>query len=525
MREYFTSIKLKLYKPSIHKKSVIDEAMVNYTKAFYFLLQENKLKLKDYEKLEGRYRASMISKLIIKHYSNVLKSYNIEPFIDSLALDVGALIGSYLSLKQSTKASAYPEVFGSEEAFNVKYDNLLNSLVNEKGNWKGLDKKLFNLIEKQNKLRSIYFCRYSEKRNYSLLYNPEANRYYVKLYLMNGKNVNRKKIAASKGKQFYYINKDRELFKDGKSKKCYIIVPLCFGNFQEKELVEALKHPEIIKTARLTKENDEYFLIINLKKSCPQDIIPESYMGISRGMYNVVNYSIVNLEGELITSDALGIENKHPRIDELHKFSKEVIKIALDNKSQIILEKLYFGDGLTLVNKDGVINKPILNISNYNRFTDILKYKLEAYGLPKPIFVSSIDIFSSCPSCHNNSKENRFSDKLIICTSCGMVIDIEKTGSLNLSKKLIKYSKDKIIFKAVNVQNSVEFVNNDLEFTLRPENPFDCADELKAALDNLIESFHDNFSTEKQHVNFKKKISMIKKLEHSQNYFDIIEIK
>ena len=104
-----------------------------------------------------------------------------------------------------------------------------------------------------------------------------------------------------------------------------------------------------------------------------------------------------------------------------------------------------------------------------------------------------------------------------------MYSDIDKTGSLNLARKLIKYSNDKIKIIVEDTQNGVKFINTDLEFEFYPQNPYDCIDEFNIEIDKLIKSFYDNINIESKNINFMKKLSMIKKIEKNRKSFELIK--
>lgn len=524
-----STIVLKLYKPSSRKKEIIDEAMLNYSRAFQFLLDRAEIQIdliKDkYIDNNGKYRTSYLTKWIDKELDRELNKFSIEPFKDSIKIDFAATLSGYLNLKQKGSSINYPSVYITNEELEQEYERSMIEYTESNKSSDILEDKIEKLIIKSNKSRTLFFCRYSTNRNYCLLYNKEKDRYYAKIYLMNVKNEKRKKLTPYKGNVLIYIDKKKEVFNESLSKKCFILFPLAFGKWQEKFLKKAIQNPEIIKTARLTKRKNEYFLSINIIEERPGTMETVNYLGISRGIDNILNYAIVDNTGNVISTGCEKSEDGNVEANKIHEMANFFVKIAKENMCQVIMERLVDrGDGLVWKDKDGKSYFPILDMHKYNQLCDILNYKLPNNGLPTIIKVSGINIFYSCPNCGINSKENRFSSEILICTSCGRTIDIEIAGSLNLARKLIKYKNTKIKIKAENTENGLKFINKDLEFEYYPDNPYDCLDEFKEKINVLIKDFYDNISIEYKKVNFKKKLGFIKKLEGCKSILELIEI-
>lgn len=484
------TIVLKLFKPGLRKREIIDDAILNYSKAFQYLLESAYMDIENisssYKDSTGRYRADFISKWVSKELDKKLNEFNIEPFKDSIKIDFAATLAGYLNLKLKDSTAEYPS---------------------------------------SNITRALFFCRYSIKRNYSLLYNPEKDRYFAKIYLMNVKSEKRRSLTQCDAHALYYIDKNREIFKESSGKKCFLLFPLSFGKWQEKQLKEVIEKPETIKTARLTKRKNEYYLSINLVKERPEKIKTANYIGITRGIDNTINYAIVDEAGNFIDMGFKKNNNNSIHINDIHAMANSFVEIAKENRCQVIMERLVNrGDGLFWKEEDGKCCFPSLSMYWYNQLCTILNYKLPDNGLPEIIKVSGINIFYTCPQCGMNSKKNRFSGEMLICTNCGKTIDIEKAGCLNLARRLIKFKNDKIKIKVERNEKGIGFVNTDLGLEFYPENPNDCALEFKEKINSLIEDFYNNINTEYKKDNFKKRLSFIKRLEESSNIFDLLEI-
>lgn len=523
---FVRTIVLKIYNPSKSKKEILDEAMLNYTKAYQYILDMAKNNIKFIrEKCKdsrGKYNSNFIVKWINEKLDKELNKFSIEPFKDSIKIDFSTMFVQYLN-SNANDLCTFPVAYLEENSFEKAYNNLVDEYFENNKNLDYFEEKVDKLLYKTEKLRSIFFCRYSAKRNYSLLYDADNNRYYAKIYLMNNKNNKRKAGSISSSNTLKYIDKNSEIFKEKLSKKCYLVFPLCFGKWQEGYLKEALDKPEILKTARLVKRDKDYYLSINIVKDEVPQIQTINYMGISRSFSNAVNYAIVDANGECITTGFENIEGNSIADNKLHMIANSLVEMAYENRCQLIMEKLVdIGDGLKWQERDGKSYVPILDYASYNKLYSILKYKAQHRGLPGIIRVSAVNIFYTCPNCYRISRANRFSGKLLICTSCGKAADVEEAGSLNLSRKIMKYNKDSIKIKVENTGKGIKFINKELGFEFYPENPYDCLNEFMEYIDNTIKDFYENIEVESKNSGFKKKYSMIKKIEGNKNVFEII---
>lgn len=528
MGKCIRTIMLKLYKPGKGKKQVLDEAMLNYTEAFQYLLDKAKEDMDvithECKTIKERYRSAYIKKWINEKYDKDLNIFSIEPFKDSIKIDFAATFCRYLNLKLRGDDSSCPSVHISDLILEKQYKQITLQYINGEKTYLDTENSINNLISKSEKFRPIFFCRYSSKRNYSLLFDADNNKYYAKIYLMNVKSDKRAEHKNSANNSLIYINKNKEIFNEKISKRCYLIFPLCFGKWQESYLKEALQNPEILKTARLIKKEDEYYLAVNIVKEAASLPKPVNFMGVSRGITNLINYCVVDGEGNKIICDSQDLDYENITDNKLYEISNFLAEIAYKHKCQVIMEKLIDkGDGLIWEDKDGRNNVSKLSSPKYNQLLNIINYKISGMGLPEVVRVSPVDIFYTCPSCGNHSKANRFSEELIICTSCGTTMNIENAGSFNLARKLLRYSKDKIKIKVEETPHGVRFINKEIGLEYYPTNPYDCKYEFMEKIDEIIKKFYDNIDTESKFANFRKKLSLIKKLENDKNAFEVIE--
>lgn len=523
------TIVLKIYKPSMKKKQILDEAMLNYTLAYQYLLDTAQPQIEEikanYMDKNGRYSAKKISKWVGSNFNFALNGFSIEPFKDSIKIDFGSTIAGYLNLLATGETAEYPSSYINKEVFNDEYNKAVDGYISEDENVDKYLKKINRLISKNENLRPIFFCRYATNRNYSILYDELKDRYYIKMYLMNFHNENRKKFDENCTTVLRYISKNKDIFRVHGKPEGFLVLPVSFGKFQKKYLELVSKNPEIIKTARLVKRKDEYFLSVNMEIEEMEVMEVNNYMGVTRGIENVVNYTIVNKidDTEIYGNEKPG--NNSIKLNKLHEIANTLIELAKNNNCQMIMEKLVDkGDKLNWIGKNGKSYNSILGCYEYNRLYDILKYKLPANGLPPPIRVSSLGIFYTCPRCASNSKGNRFSDNVFMCTSCGMSLSIEMVGSNNISRKLIKYKNDSVKLKTKGTKDGIKYINSELGIEFSPMDNHGDNEKLRNTINEVINDFYKNMDSEMRKKTFKKKYSLIKKLETNDDVLKIIKI-
>lgn len=82
--------------------------------------------------------------------------------------------------------------------------------------------------------------------------------------------------------------------------------------------------------------------------------------------------------------------------------------------------------------------------------------------------------------------------------------------------------QDKIKIKVEKNDENLRFVNKDLGLDFIPDNPYNCKDEFISELKRIIKEFYRSpIRNDKQ---YKKKLSLIKKIENCENIFEKIQI-
>lgn len=488
------TIHLKLHKPGTLKKNIIDEAFINYNNAYNFLLCKAQAEIDHietkYRSPRGTYSALGLSKWIDSDLSAEINKFDIQPFKDSLKLDFGMTIASYFVQKKSNPDMSFP-TFKKEP------------------------------VTLQDKLRPIYFCRYDTKRSFCLLYDEKNSKFFVKLFLMNTRN-GKKRENFSFTRDLSCISKKDEKAR-ALARETFIIVPLSFGKWQLNMLLQAVERPEMLRTARLLNKNNEYFLSLSIDLTEEDKVEPETYLGLCRGIETALNYTVIDSNASLLMSGTLECNNTgnpSQQKRDMHILANEIVDIAVKNKSMVVLQNLTGkGDKLSWTGEDITV-KPVFGCRNYNDLVRILEYKLPQKGLPEPAKVSSVDIFHRCSVCGCNTRKNRFSKAMFLCTTCGLSSKLDSLGSYNMAIKLIKYRSAPVKLRA---RRTVEgmYLRNELigldMFVPRNENPFERLKEEIKRISEAIETYAADMKLNSSDVK-----SIVSKLE--SNDFTNIEI-
>jgi hypothetical protein len=488
----FHTITLKLHKPGREKRQILNEAMVNYTRAFDFLLQEARkchFDPKEY-RTGSKYK---LSNWINKDLTAKLNEFQAEPFKDSLKLDFAMTFSSYLELRDKGKKAGFPRTYADSNGDLAS-------------------------------LRSVFFCRYDTNRNFCLLYDKEKSRYFIKLYLLNQKSARKSDAPRRNESRLEYVHRNKCRLEGGASKCRFIIVPLAFGKWQEGYLKQALDAPEIIKTARLVKRDDEFFITVNMSFPVDKKIKPETFLGISRGPENSVGITITDRNGAILESSQMEPESNlltagNTPSAGLYRLANNIVDIAVKNKAQIILENLSdYKDGIYEVDFGYGKDQKKLSKSAYQALDRILDYKLEYAGLPKPIRVSPFGIFSTCPQCGLNTKRSRSSKGIFLCISCGAAYNIRNLGSLNLANKLMKYNQDNIKIKITREASGIKLTNEILGLELTVSDVEDVMERLAVEIEGIVEEARQSGDQFISRQDYMRKWSMIQKIESLDDF-------
>lgn len=441
----FKTLTLKIHHPSKQKQTIMDEAMNRYAQALQRLLDSAWDKRELLMNVAPLSAQTLSSLFLDKELLRSLNAYHAQPFKDSIKLEFLNLMESYLKRRLKNKGAAFPRVFYDRKSLNQKLEG-----CDSKGEGKPLNPSLHRAFDRFETGKSVYFCRYSENRDFCLLYEPYKKRFYAKLYLLSQKDSI--KIAPQKREDsLLAIVGKNSLLPESQKPGRFILVPLSFGKPQQIILEEALEKPGMLKTARLIKKGEDYYLTISVAVEPERKLEKKSFVGFSLIKNGQMHYTACSLKGELLeqgtlscldqTSGALTSDYGLPLdLGHLHKLANAMVGVCERFQAQAVME----------------------SYPQYNALNSLMDYKLLSKGLTKVVRVSPFGLWQTCPRCGYNGRSNHLINTLFMCTECGYSQEREKLPSYNLAKRLIKYQRDKIHFVIEPGPNHSKTVRNSL---------------------------------------------------------------
>lgn len=392
--------------------------MRRYAKALQTMLDtvENAPEvLKDIRASKGNIRAQVV-RLVDKDLLRSLNEFHAQPFKDSLKIEFTNLLENYIKRSMKNSKAAFPRV-------TIGAEGLCEKLEEQGERRKSLNK----LCDKLDSCKTVYFCRYSDCRDYTLLYDPYMKRFYAKLYLLSQHDENKIQPQKNPSSILQVVGKNKLLPVSNRPER-FILVALSFGKEQEKLLLEALEKPEMLKTARLLKKDKEYYLKVNIALEPEAILDTRSFAGFCVSHDSNMSFTVCNHKGEIIHRGEIPCwDNVKPlpkAYDHLHILANAMTDVCYKYQAQAVLE----------------------TYPRYNALVDLLDYKLRLRGAQKPVRVSPFGLWQTCPRCGHNSKKNSAMSDIFLCAACGFGLERTLLPSYNLAKRLIKYQNDKVRF-------------------------------------------------------------------------------
>lgn len=496
----FKTLTLKVHKPSRAKQLIMEEAMDRYARALQRLLDAAWEQIEELEALYlKRGRMAVGNYFLTPELLRTLNTFNVQPFKDSLKIEFLNLLESYLKRRQKSVCTRYPSVY-------YDTDRLIESLEKECFAQEDITSKKYfeKLFEKYNSGKSVYFCRYSDFRDFCLLYEPYKRKFFAKLYLLNQKDA-LKRVPRKNGDTFLTVVGKNALLPETHKSERYIIVPLSFGKPQQDILMKALETPGMLKTARLIKKEGSFYLSVSVATEAAPLEETKGYVGFCMTEEGLMRYTVCSLTGNRLEEGTLELCRASEALEQMHRLANEMAHICKRFQAQAILE----------------------SYPQNNRLAQLLDYKLQLMGLNKSVRVSPFGLWQTCPRCGYNGRSNNLMSNLFMCTECGFALEKHLLPSYNLAKRLIKYQNDKVRFTLEEGPHHTKKIKSDLlgiEYTLphkqSVENFFDYIHQRTREVESLLSQSPTTWSKEQ-----KKLYSLWKKLLSAQDVREVIEIE
>lgn len=500
----FKTLTLKIYRPTKVKRQILDNAMKNYSNALQWLLLKRKEAIIAVAVSGENLTKGKILSLLEKDCVKELNSFNVEPFKDSLKMEFASIVSGYIA-QFKRKKTGFPQITINEQDYKEEFDKLISNYTFKEISFKNFQKKSTALISHAERIHLLYFGRYSCTRDFCLLYDELADKFFVKLYLLNKEN--KIKSPENSGyRDLKYVAPGLPEVKFSKGTRRYLILPLAFGKSQYTQLKSALYDPSILHTAKVMKKGKEYYLLLNIECKQKIHINTVTTMGVARDEIGL-HYTVLGSENGRINIDY----NEESRI---YIIAANIIKKAVMYKAQVIIEA---NGGKNDAAVKGKKSAPFLS-SDYIKLAKVLSYKLPETGLPAPIEVSANGLYNVCPKCGCRTSKNRLTEHIFACIECGYAGLIENIGSEGLAVRLEKYRNDKIPIYCLENEDSLVYYNKALDFEFEDTSKSRDLSQFYYQLALYVNSNVDC-------ANDSKKYCLIKKLRDADNIRYVIRIK
>jgi len=480
MPSVFLTTQLKIHNPSRRKRAILASTMRVYTLAYKRLLDLAKEKETEIESV-CRYKDTVSAKLIAGYLSRLFKPHaHLFPMHtslkDSLFEDVAQTLAGYFELKERAEqdkdvsAPSWPQApdLGKDESMLLgEYGSLLDNLreAETTDEVHRIEMQIRRTLKVQKPVPPL-FARPDGNvrcRNFGLYYEPKTDTFWVRLFLLDGHDPRRRPLKGHKRCLLAVHDETPEA--DFSSRPAsHLLLPLECGTWQrEKFLRPALENPRMVRTARLCRKGDDFYLHVTFEYPCPPPVQPRTVLALVVDRRPLVEVSVTDLEGTEITQavvpgDMWWREQRRQRevrreiqrrgkncdfsfkgVNDniMHLVANEIVDLAQTYKSQVVIldSRPSVAPPQTVARKREAMNY-VLHRRPYGRLRQLLEYKLPLAGLPEPKTVYPWQgMLKECVVCGRSAAENG-----AVC-ACGHRVDFTQERALKVARKWLDIAK------------------------------------------------------------------------------------
>jgi putative transposase len=442
--EVYLTTQFKIHNPSRRKRAIMDRALKAYTMAYARLLEMARAREDEMRQAcvyRGRVSAMSLAAYLARLFAEHKAFHPLHSSMwDSLFQDAAGNIAGYFELQEKAKDDESagppswpqaPDLETGPEILLYRYREALDALATCAD------------LDEENALRAavtrrtdppeplpVSFVRADAatyNRNFGLFYEPETRGLWAMLYLLPG-NDPRKRPLQGRPRRLIAIHKSGEEFRPpGNRPVPYLLVPLEYGEWQWEKFIEpALKDPGRVRTAKLYRKGDDYYLNVTFAFPAPQPVKPQAVLAVARSSRSLVEIAVADLAGTLLRvedypGDEWWEEQKRQRevlrriqargdnrrlyfrrINDniIHLLSNRLVALAKEHQAQVVfLRDRRPPGGVQPAGKRERVNF-ILSRHPYGKLRGQLEYKLPLAGLPKPKEVYPWKgMLRACPEC------------------------------------------------------------------------------------------------------------------------------
>jgi IS605 OrfB family transposase len=480
----------KLHNPSCRKRAMLDFALLHnhlaYTKALKAItpvikqLVDEELQCRLAEKdFPARERNKLTRErkwkrhaLIGERINKVLVPLPLPSSAKASRSITGDIIGqieSHLELHGEQDSVGLPTVQPLRRDA-VSYESALQALVSSRTKEEE-DSARDDIVRSANagQLRPMLFAKNRVDAGFLLLRKEEDNRYFIFLNLIPETSrfarLTKSEQRDGSCRRIQNLTNMRTGEVVSFRSKTGCLFPIEFGrDYQDADFLRSGSP----LSAKLIKRNNRYEVHIAFEFKAPR-IEPKTMMGVDRGIYNLASLAVVDSDGSII--DRKNIDGRQLRLvqrtmerrqrnlqkrgkpftgrtkihaadEAVHTAANAIVKLAVEHRSQIIMENLSPMTSRRGKRVRSNFNR-VLNRSQYQKLQKVLGYKLAVAGLSRAREVHPGYTSQACPVCGHISRDNRaklpmadgFRMHEFKCVACGFADDADLNASRNIALK------------------------------------------------------------------------------------------
>lgn len=470
LKVYKTAV-FKIHNPSQRKRAMLRQAMKLHHLAFEKLLNAFRPDIARLAEMGQRDR----DREMLRRAAEIVRPLPLgNGPKQAVQQDAVATIDSHIELRDVMETVGYPTVppiNGQAPDYAAALDRIANAITVEE---EATLRDELARAARMGALRPILFLKNRASDGFLLLRNPETGRLFCWLNLHPATSRFAAPVRVSEmidvrtGDLVSFTSKTGALF------------PLAFGRAFHGERFLALGLPQSAKLVwRRTRGGapcDEFELHVTFQYEVPRRQT-ELWLGIDRGVYNLVAYAVVTDDGSIVATGAIsgkGLRHRQ-RIEErrvaqaqrrgkaptgakrrawadeaVHVAANAIADLAARHNARVVLEDL---SALSAVRRQkrtpgtrrGGFNK-LLGRVQYEKLKAVLSYKLAERGLPfhpQAHAVRAAGTSQTCPECGHWHRDNRrkepvadgFKMDVFACVNCGHTADADENAARVIALK------------------------------------------------------------------------------------------
>ncbi|MFD2177885.1 RNA-guided endonuclease InsQ/TnpB family protein [Veronia pacifica] len=455
----FKTHTFKLHNLTAKKKALLDKTFKQNEMAYFKALEAVKddaealIPLDKKERKQGVAAIKKKLQAIVKPlpFGNALKAAVIE--------DVAAQVSSYVELTLSGQDAGYPTRIEAEHQYHEALNDLLRSMSKEEE-----DKARDEMARAAcNKVRPLSFYKYRVSDGFMLLAD-DKNRVFTFLNLWGARDKRATRLVMD-----MVDTRTGEPFKT--STGTGLLMPLAYSDWHTDAITVGNA-----KSAKLYERGGEYYLAVAVEYVVERRET-SAVMGIDCGIDEIASYAVRNNSGQVIATGTFDgkvlrehqrkLENKQKMGQKkgkalvqawsnysdnlVHHIANAIVDVAEKYNAEVVMEDLI-----------GIKNNPHqkrkkggrklalrrqLSRQQYGKLENMLEYKLNMKGIPKPSLVHAAYTSLTCPSCGHSDKTNRPERDTFRCGQCDYNNHADINAAINIAGKKIWLEANKTKLK------------------------------------------------------------------------------